>query len=49
MLDVIMAVIKADIIALSLLFITLIEVLDVRESCFVNGSWCYRTIFCFGS
>ena len=49
MLDVIVAVIKADIIALLLLFITLIEVLDVREPCFVNGSWCYRTMLCFGS
>ena len=37
MLDDIMAVIKADIIALLLLFITLIEVFDVREPCFVNG------------
>ena len=49
MLDVIVAVIKADIIALLLLFITLIKLLDVREPCFVNGSWCCRTIFCFGS
>ena len=49
MLDVMMAVIKADVIALLLLFKVKIEVLDVREPCFIDGSWCYRTMFCFGS
>ena len=39
MLDVMMAVIKAHVIALLLLFKTMIEVLDVREPCFIDGSW----------
>ena len=47
--DVMMAVIMADVIALLLLFKTMIEVLNVREPCFIDGSWCYRTMFCFGS
>ena len=49
MLDVIKAAIKADVIAPLPLFKTMVEVLDVREPCFIDGSWCYRTMFCFGS
>ena len=49
MLDVMMAAIKADVIAILLLFKAMIEVLDVIELYFIDGSWCYRTTFCFGS
>ena len=49
MLDVMMAAIKADVIAILLLFKAMIEVLDVIELYFIDGSWCYRTMFCFGS
>ena len=49
MLDVVMAVIEADVISILLLFKAMMEVLDVREPCFIDGSWCYRTMFCFGS
>ena len=49
MLDVIVAVVLRLMVKPFTLFTALIVVLDVTEPYSVYGSWCYGTIFCFGS
>ena len=49
MLDVMVAVTEADVIAILLIFKAMNEVPEFRELCFIDGSWCYRTMSCFGS